>query len=334
MLTLKPTNADAPIPFDEFMRHAARHYYAHHNPFGAAGDFVTAPDISQIFGELIGLWVAATWQTKQSPTPFTVLELGPGRGTLMADALRAIGQAMPACLSAVRLHLLESSPALRAQQTQTLAIHNPVFIDDLSTLPAQPLIVVANEFFDALPVAQYRLYQGQWKQRAVQMRADQYEWATLPINADAIPDYVRDHAPTDWMEYNADSIAIMHALARHIERYGGAMLIIDYGYAGPVVGDTVQALRHHQPHDVLQNVGDADITAHVDFTALAQAAQPLPCSFMPQGYFLHSFGGRERLAALCAHKDGPTQQELYSGYERLTAPGQMGELFKVLTVNV
>jgi NADH dehydrogenase [ubiquinone] 1 alpha subcomplex assembly factor 7 len=334
MMTPKPSDGSAPIPLDTFMRRAIGHYYAHATPFGAAGDFITAPDISQIFGELIGLWLANTWQRIGSPAPFTLLELGPGRGTLMADALRTIARVMPTCLQAMQLNLLESSAALREQQSAQLATYKPIFIDSIGALPPQPLLLIANEFFDALPVAQYRCRAGGWQQRAVlPIAADTYKWAELPVATSNVPNYVCEYAPPDWMEYSADSIGIMHSITTHISSHGGAALVADYGYAGPAAGDTVQALRHHQSHDVLHDVGQADITAHVDFTALAQAAGPLPCTLIPQGEFLHALGGRERLATLCANADSATQAELRSAYNRLTDPAHMGTLFKVLLVN-
>ncbi|MGE3769601.1 MAG: class I SAM-dependent methyltransferase [Bdellovibrionales bacterium] len=321
------------IPLSEFMNlallHPAHGYYMTRDPLGQRGDFITAPEISQIFGEAIGLWAANEWLRLGRPGAFTLLELGPGRGTLMADALRAITQVTPDFLRGMNLQLMEASPVLRSTQQGTLESYRPTYIDNLAHLPPQPLIVIANEFFDALPVDQYR-FNGIWQRRVVKQDGDKLAWSEEAVlNA---PGPIQALRPTAWTEYSEASVDIMQALAAHISRHAGALVAIDYGYKGPAAGDTVQALRQHGYTNPLEDVGDADITVHVDFGTLASAAAPLQTTLTTQGDFLRALGGDERLAALCANKDDATQAMLRSGYARLTASDQMGELFKVLLV--
>ncbi|HET7716600.1 MAG TPA: SAM-dependent methyltransferase, partial [Bauldia sp.] len=265
-------------------------YYMVREPFGGSGDFITAPEVSQIFGELIGLWAVATWQAMGSPSPFVLVELGPGRGTLMADLLRA-ARLRPAFLDAARIHLVETSPRLRAIQEATLAGAAVTWHAAIDALPAGPAIVVANEFFDALPIRQYVATASGWAERMVGldeagrlrfgMRDSAGPSSTVPTHAKPS---ARMGKPTPSGEgdtpYGAGGIveispaatAIMSTLATRIASDGGAALIIDYGYEGPAFGETLQAVRGHRHVDPLAEPGEADLTAHVDFAALARAA--------------------------------------------------------------
>ena len=322
------------ITLAEYMARCNAHYYATRDPLGTNGDFITAPEISQIFGEAIGLWLVNEYMRCGQPRAFTLLEMGGGRGTLMADALRAIAQVMPDFVRGMQLFMLESSPLLRSKQQQVLAAYTPTFIGDLNTLPAQPLFVVANEFFDALPINQYRCADGQWKIRTVIDNVTASEWGETDITVAHVPPPIQILESDTWAEFSEASFTIIHTLAAHIATYGGALLAIDYGHAKTAAGDTLQAVKKHAYTNPLQNSGEVDLTAHVDFAVLANAATPLPVTLTTQGEFLHALGGRERLAALCANKDKPTQMALLAGYHRLTTPDAMGELFKALIIQL
>lgn len=308
------------------LTHPQHGYYVTRDPLGASGDFTTAPEISQMFGELIGLWMVQQWQKQGSPAPFTLLEIGPGRGTLMADLLRAAGKIMPAFIAAARLHLCEASPVLRAAQAAKLGAYHPAWIDDISSLPAQPLLVVANEFFDALPIAQVRFTGTGWVQRAVTLDAGALAFTEIPT--DDIPDDIAATNIDGWLEVSPASRSVMQFLSAHIAQHGGAGLFVDYGYLtlqNVKNCDTLQALQHHQPVNPLADPGHADLTAHVDFSILgwiAQAAK-LKVWMGTQGDFLRALGITARAEKL----NQPAE------LARLTAPDQMGDLFKVLIVS-
>jgi SAM-dependent MidA family methyltransferase len=331
---------EGPRPFAEAMGLANAHYYASRDPFGRGGDFITAPEISQMFGELLGLWAVTMWDALRRPDPVLLVELGPGRGTLMADALRA-ARALPAFRAAVRVHLVETSPVLRQAQERTLANSGATIAwhDSIASLPPGPTLILANEFFDALPVAQFvRTAQG-WAERAVGLDADDalvfgllpplpgVDTARLPATA----------ALGDVVETSPDSLRIMHDLALRITRQGGALLAIDYGYARSERGDTLQALRGHRFVPLLEEFGNADLTAHVDFAMLALAARAaggVAHGPVTQRDFLLGLGLAERAARLKQNASPEQAHALDAALERLTdpAPTGMGALFKVLAV--
>lgn len=311
---------NGPIPIAHFMAAANRHYYATRDPFGAGGDFTTAPEISQMFGELIGAWLADLWDRAGRPAAHYV-ELGPGRGTLAADALRVMrgaGLAPP-------VHFVEISTALREQQRAR--VPDARWYDDLATLPGDvPLLVVANEFFDALPVRQIVRGANGWRERHV-------AWANplfVPVASgpalDAIlPERVRAAPPGSIIETSPAAAAIARDLAGRIARQGGAALIVDYGYEGPAVGDTLQAVRAHAYANPFEEPGERDLTAHVDFGTLAEAARAEGArTFGPigQGAFLQALGIDQRALKLGAAADA----------HRLTASEEMGTLFKALAL--
>jgi SAM-dependent MidA family methyltransferase len=308
-------------------------YYLHRDPIGAAGDFVTAPEVSQVFGELIGLWCVATWQDMGAPGRFALVELGPGRGTLMADILRA-AQLRPKFLAAVEIHLVETSDRLRNAQRQALASSGaaPAWHDDLADLPALPLIVVANEFFDALPIRQFvRTDQG-WAERMIGLgEQGKLAFGLLPVTfAERI-----EAATGSIVERSPAAAAIMERLAEAITRNGGAALVIDYGYSGPATGDTLQAVRQHRYDDPLAAPGEADLTAHVDFDALAGAARrggARAAPLLTQGTFLMRLGLRERFAALAEGKKDAARTALAADAARLAGEDGMGRLFKALGI--
>jgi SAM-dependent MidA family methyltransferase len=295
------------------MAAANTHYYATRDPLGRAGDFITAPEISQMFGELIGLALAEVWLRAGRPEPVAYVELGPGRGTLAVDALRA----MRAAGLAPDIHLVETSPALRARQAERLAQAD--WHDDLAGLPAdRPLLVVANEFFDALPIRQMV---GD-RERRVTM-GDDGRFRAEPAS------------PGETTEQSPAGCAIAHDLALRLARQGGTAIVIDYGYDGPARGDTLQAVSGHRPVDPFAAPGEADLTAHVDFTALANAARRGGVAVTPtvaQGQWLRAIGIAARAATLGAAAPARAG-ELDLAVARLTAPAAMGELFRVMALS-
>jgi SAM-dependent MidA family methyltransferase len=312
----------------DFMAAANGHYYATRDPLGAAGDFTTAPEISQMFGEIIGIWIADLWSRAGSPA-FRYVELGPGRGTLAADALRTMARF--GC-TPQGIDLVETSPTLRGAQLARVpaAEHH----DEIDALPDDtPLIIVANEFFDALPIHQYVRVADGWRERMVERRDGVLAPVAGAIPADdAIPASLRGEPEDTIVETTPVSVAIMQRCAFRLARQGGAMLAIDYGYAGPAVGDTLQAVKAHRFVDPFADPGEVDLTAHVDFTALAEAAQNAGVSASPlttQGAWLRRLGIDARLQSLAAAAPARAK-ELKGQRDRLVEPREMGDLFKVM----
>lgn len=314
-----------PIPVSQFMAAANAHYYATRDPLGAAGDFVTAPEISQMFGELVGLWCADLWDRAGRPDVAWV-ELGPGRGTLAADALRAMARAG----LTPPVHFVETSPALRTSQAER--VPEATFHDDASTLPAdRPLLVVANEFFDALPIRQLVRGADGWRERLVACQDTLF----LPIAGKAVPDAIlpeslRDAQPGAVLETSPAAVAIMRELAGRIAAQGGALLAIDYGYEGPALGETLQAVRGHAYANPYDAPGEQDLTAHVDFTTLAAAAQAAGATVwgpVEQGEWLVRLGIDSRAALLA--RAAPAKADEIAGV-RVRLVVDMGRLFKAI----
>ncbi len=318
-----------PIPVAQFMAAANAHYYGSRDPLGAAGDFVTAPEISQIFGELIGLWLADLWDRAGRPE-LCYVELGPGRGTLATDALRAMAKAG----LTPPVHFVETSPALRA--AQEAAVPDAQWHEDVTTLPTDlPLLIVANEFFDALPVYQLVRRGAAWHERLVACQDTMFlPIAGKPVPDEIVPKALRDAAPGSIIESSPASVAIVRALAKRLAAQGGAALIVDYGYDGPAVGETLQAVKRHGFANPFDAPGAHDLTAHVDFATLAGMAELSGAAVhgpVPQGDFLGLLGIAERTAMLArAHPDrGP---ELAEAHRRLTHPSEMGALFRAMAL--
>lgn len=307
-------------------------YYITREPFGSAGDFVTAPEVSQMFGELIGLWAVSTWQRMGSPAAFVLAEIGPGRGTLMADALRA-ARIAPGFEQAAKIVLVETSPRLRAIQAGTLAGHAIDWADHIDALPEGPAIVIANELFDALPVRQFIRTKAGWAERMVGVSDGRLAFG---LRSDAHFDGADERAPEGSVVETATiSAAIMATVATRLQESGGAFLAIDYGHSETGFGDTLQALRHHRFDDPLAHPGEADLTVHVDFAALARTAVAngaKASAIWTQGDFLLALGLVERAGRLGAGKDATTQDTIRAAVERLAGPAEMGTLFKVLCV--
>jgi SAM-dependent MidA family methyltransferase len=323
-----------PISLGDYMADCLMHpdygYYATRDPFGAAGDFITAPEISQMFGELLGLSLAQSWLDQGAPTQITLAELGPGRGTLMADILRAT-KSVPGFHAALTVHFVETSPVLR--KAQAAAVGDAVWHNDVTTLPDQPLWLVANEFFDALPIRQFVRDGDGWRERMVGVTDD-----TLALGlSDATPLDLLDHRRADTkdedlVEHCTALPGIVQQISDKIGRFGGAALIIDYG-DWQSLGDTLQALSAHEMVDPLAQPGMADLTAHVDFAAIAAHATPAKFSRLtPQGVFLERLGITQRAQKLAQQMQGDGLDAHINAHRRLTHPSEMGDLFKVISL--
>jgi SAM-dependent MidA family methyltransferase len=329
--------ADGPMPVAEYMAlclaHPEHGYYITRDPLGRGGDFTTAPEISQMFGELIGLWLAQAWADRGAPTPFALVELGPGRGTLMADALRAAAK-VPGFLDAAEVWLVETSPALRKKQWEALGKYEPRWADSLTDVPAMPLFLIANEFFDALPIRQFEIRDGTLRERVVGLAADALVMGlSPPVTDGALPDHAEEGTVVETCPAGR---SIAAEIGARLKAHGGAALIIDYGHdAASPRGDTLQAVKDHGYTDILAEPGLADLTAHVDFRTLAKAAEAEGATgwgVRSQGALLDWLGIRVRAAMLA--KSAPEREaEIEAALDRLTEPEHMGTLFKALALS-
>jgi NADH dehydrogenase [ubiquinone] 1 alpha subcomplex assembly factor 7 len=321
-----------PITVAEYMAECLLHpvhgYYTTRDPFGVAGDFTTAPEISQMFGELVGLALAQAWLDQGAPSPFTLAELGPGRGTLMADILRAT-KAVPGFHAAAQLVLVEASPRLRAAQAAVLAPYNPAWLDRPEDLPDAALFLVANEFLDALPIRQFLRSPEGWRERLVGL-ADGALAFGLSAPLAQVPDTPAfgTAGPGDLVEHCAPALTAVAATLHPIFRHGGLALFIDYG-GWRSKGDTLQALRSHAYDEPLAHPGQADLTTHVDFEPLATLAAH---HYTTQGEFLHHLGIDARAERLARNLTGDALESHRAAHRRLTHPAEMGSLFKVLAL--
>ena len=319
-----------PISLMQFMGESNAHYYNHAEALGAEGDFITAPEISQMFGELIGLWLADMWDRAEKPANVHYVELGPGRGYLARDALRAMQKAelYP------RAHLVEGSARLRDMQLSQLP--EAIFHNDLSSVPMDgPILLVANEFLDALPVRQLVMTANGWREMAVDLAEDGEGFrlvaGTTPMDA-AVPEARRQAETGTVIETCPGAAAVMFEVAGRLMKQGGAAVFIDYGHVAPRLGSTLQAISKHQKVDPLQSPGSADLTCHVDFDMMKQIALSRDARWMgttTQGAWLNALGIQHRAQALA--QASPDQGEVLARtVHRLTAADQMGDLFKVM----
>jgi NADH dehydrogenase [ubiquinone] 1 alpha subcomplex assembly factor 7 len=313
-------------------------YYARRGPIGAAGDFTTAPEISQVFGELIGLWCAEFWQRIGRPDPVILAESGPGRGVLMSDLLRAAGT-VPEFRRALRIWLVEASPVLRAEQERRLGQAQPLWVSHVEELPDGPLLLVANEFLDALPIRQFVRGVSGWSERMVALDPEDHlvfvDGPERPVASLLAPAGLRHCAPGTIVEICPPALTLAGALGSRLGRQPGAALFIDYGYFPTAPGPTLRALQRHRPVSALAAPGSADLSAHVDFAAFAETAQAAGAKVygpISQARFLTALGAGLRLAALSARVAPAHRRSLESGIRRLLAPDEMGELFKVVAL--
>ena len=331
-LLRRQIEATGPVTLAEYMAlclsHPEHGYYITQDPFGKAGDFVTAPEISQMFGELLGLAIAQAWVEQGSPASFVLAELGPGLGTLMSDALRAASRA-PGFAEAAELWLVETSPVLRAEQAKRLP--QPNWADSIDDLPEGPLFLLANEFFDALPIRQYHLKDGRWRETVVGLAEDK-----LALGLKSLPEALEDAPEGAIRERCPSGEAFAGAIAQRIADHGGAAIIVDYGYDQPIPegADTFQAVREHAYVDPLSHPGTADLTAHVHFGALAEAARDMGAAtskLISQGDLLGRLGIGARATSLA--RAAPDQAAaIEAALKRLTHADEMGSLFKALAI--
>ncbi len=323
-----------PITLADYMAECLLHprhgYYTTRDPFGAAGDFTTAPEISQMFGELLGLCLAQSWLDQGAPTPFALAELGPGRGTCMADILRAT-RAVPGFHAALRLHLVEASPTLRARQALSLAPLVPIWHDSVADLPRSPLFLIANEFFDALPIRQFQRSGQGWREVMVGLLGQALGLGLGPTaRVTALDHRLADTSDGAVVEICPAAGAIISEVSTRVAQHGGLVLIIDYG-GWQSRGDTFQALKSNALADPFAAPGEADLTAHVDFAALAAASQ-LAHAYTTQGALLGHLGMGARAERLAQGLSGARLQSHLAATRRLTDDAEMGTLFKSLVL--
>ena len=333
-----------PMPVWRYMQlcltHPQHGYYIARDPLGREGDFTTAPEVSQMFGELIGLWAASVWRAMGSPQTLRLIELGPGRGTMMADALRAL-RVLPPLYQAISVHLVEINAVLREKQRKTLTgVRNVEWHYSLDEVPPGPSIILANEYFDVLPIHQMVKRATGWHERTVEI--DEKGNLSFGLSADPTPHFevlvpalVRAAPEGAIYEWRPDN-AIMN-LARRTRDDRGAALIIDYGHLRSEAGDTLQAIARHSFADPLKNPGQSDITAHVDFQALARGAEDVGARVhgpVTQRDFLKQLGIEARAQTLTAKATPTAAAEVESALQRLigSGSGSMGSLFKVLGI--
>jgi NADH dehydrogenase [ubiquinone] 1 alpha subcomplex assembly factor 7 len=333
---------EGPLSLAAFMAMAlhdpAGGYYARCDPIGRAGDFITAPEISQIFGELLGLCCADWWRRSGRADPVVLAELGPGRGVLMQDFLRAAAS-VPEFHRALRLHLVEASPVLRAEQQWRLAAIEPRFVAGFEELPSGPLILVANEFVDALPIRQLVRGRTDWAERLVGLDGDgRFAFAASPETRALmllVPPSLRDSPPGSVVELCPGAAALSASLGERLRQTPGLALFIDYGYFPSAPGPSLAALRGHHPIGLFDDPGGADLSAHVDFATFARGAESAGAVVhgpVSQRDFLLELGAEARLAALVERASLEQRSGLASGLNRLIDPAQMGNLFKVLAL--
>ncbi len=322
---------------DAFMARANAAYYATHDPFR---DFTTSPEITQAFGEILGLWAAVVWQQIGHPDPVLLVEAGPGRGTLMADALRAIGRVAPAFGAALRVHLIETSPRLRAMQAEKLP--GATWHERLETVPDGPFVLLANEFLDALPIRQFVRRDAEWVERFVEGgRFVEHPHSNPPPPLAGLGRGAdQGHRLGGWgegavVEFGEAALAFTVAFGKRLTAHPGAALLLDYGPEHSAAGESLQALRDGNPADPLSDPGSADLTAHVDFAAVAAEAHDLGADThgpIPQGIFLTRLGLFQRTDRLARSQSPARASALIEAARRLAEPNRMGRLFKALAI--
>ena len=331
---------NGPLPLAEYMHWCladkTHGYYQTKYVFGREGDFITAPEVSQMFGELIGIWLIKTWEILGRFEQFNLVEIGPGKGTLMRDILRATKLDASFSKAAIPV-LIETSELLVDTQKETLQDYEHiVWQKSMDELDERPTLIVGNEFLDALPPRQYVKFENEWYERGVGIsEQDGLTWVTLPtskLDTNLLPSGHEDEPDGAIFEISTIRESFVERIANHVSSNTGAAILIDYGHAKSGFGDTFQAITKHQFTDPLAAPGDADLTSHVDFDPLSKVAiqsNCIPMNVMTQGDFLLKLGLLERAGALGASKSTEEQHRITREAERLALPHEMGDLFKV-----
>ncbi len=330
---------EGPISIARYMEACLTHpefgYYLTRDPLGAEGDFITAPEISQMFGEMVGLWIVDCWKKMGRPVPVQLVELGPGRGTLMADIVRTL-KISPGLKTAAQIHLVEASPVLAVSQAERLEAE---WHPNLSSVPSGPFILIANEFFDALPIHQFQKTEAGWKEIFVGLRDASFatELVTPSDTLDRLPGKLQNNAlPGQFAEIAPAALDLCETIGARISVDGGVALIIDYGYAEEGYGETLQAVRNHQFSGVFDDPGQADLTAHVNFAALKRSLSVSGAAVWgptTQGKFLNRMGIKKRAERLSDAASPKQKKEIAAALHRLTAVQAMGQLFRVLAAS-
>jgi SAM-dependent MidA family methyltransferase len=333
---------DGPITLERYMSLCLSHprygYYMTHDPFGAGGDFITAPEISQMFGEMLGVWISEAWSASDGPAGARLVELGPGRGTLMSDVLR-VARVAPSFLANIEVDLIETSPLLRDLQRQTLTGEStPIdWRADFGEVPRAPLFILANEFFDALPARHFVKTESGWRERLIGLSSA----GALAFGLSSrVESGLNVQAPSgSVIEVNAIAQRLIGEIAERIVVDGGVLLLVDYGYTQTTLGESLQAVARHAYVDPLESPGEADLTTHVDFAALKRAARAKGAKVqgpVAQGSFLRQLGIARRAETLCRRATPAQQIDIESALDRLVGAGDvrehMGELFKAMAI--
>ncbi|EJF77255.1 hypothetical protein MCO_01434 [Bartonella sp. DB5-6] len=349
MVTLKEKikeiiTLNGPITVSQYMTLALTDpqfgYYQTQTPFGRAGDFITAPEISQLFGEMIGIWTLANWKAQGCPHPFILAEIGPGRGTLMDDILRTIQKLSTTAFNAAEIFLIEISKQLAKEQKKRLLPYKKQIcsIESFDQIPSKPLFLIANEFFDALPINQYIKVKGEWKERRIAINQDgDFIFIADPrkLLSSFLQSYCSEMPDGTIFEHAPSRNQLMQQISNHFVQMRGSALLIDYGASDLAFGDTLQAVSKHRFRDIFDAPGEHDLTSHVDFSFLKKIALEQGCfaEILEQGDFLLKMGLLERAAQLGANKSTTLQNQIRQDINRLAGPTQMGKLFKVLYVS-
>ncbi len=335
---IRRMEASGPISLADYMAECLMHpkhgYYQKERIFGKQGDFITAPEVSQMFGEIIGLYLADRWYKMDKPEEFHLVEYGPGRGTLMADILRAT-EPVAGFSNAVNVHFIEASSQLRALQEEK--VPHAQWHEGLNTVSEGPSLIIGNEFFDALPIHQFERQDGKWLERGVHTENGNLKPVLTQSSAHStlIPDHMKNGPDGSIAEVCPSALSIMGDIALRLTAHGGAALFLDYGYRKSSFGDTFQAMKNHAYVDPLEDPGAADLTAHVAFDQLHAAAISAGAKAygpVAQGMFLMALGLGNRAQQLASSAEPSTQNRILSELKRLTANEEMGTLFKVLAV--
>ena len=330
---------NGPITIADYMKACLLHpefgYYIKSNPFGQSGDFVTSPEISQMFGELLGVWVITQWQALGKPSMINLLELGPGRGSLMSDLMRVVTK-QPELEKAINLYLIEISPKLQEIQNSVLSAYSPVWISHISEIVEGPILIVANEFFDSFPIHQFTHSKEGWQERHVGLASDAKPKLQFVLSPEIVS-YLPFNSPKgSVLESSPSTINYMKSIIYQLKRQSGAAAIIDYGYFETSLVDTLQAVRNHNFVSVLESPGKTDLTAHVNFGSLVQLVQEtngMRALTFTQRDFLCQHGIQERATSLMSGANIKHFPDIIASYERLIGRRQMGELFKVLIMS-